>query len=1031
MNAVVASSASRPIPTTYPSSSRRPSVNRRSSVSRKPSIASFNPNPNELITYIVPDFNAISYIQKDFVTSGEFFLAEEAVVSGFDLYLVEQWVNSRKIGTVVLTFTGNQASKTSVIKFTILKKQLKYYPFRFQEYLNELMVNYAKIKKMDEKQSTTSSRRNSVDPHNHRNGDSHTGRTDDDLLSKDLSRKLSNIPTLTPEMDQESENTLSRPSSRLTNESKTNELCFVTNLASLPSNLNLIPVPHDSGDLEENFMINSNLKRLQCSGRSLFMTTSKISDANEDKFRHMYKINNVNIPIKFAIRELVNIIQISLFYFDLLDARFCDGLLCDKTEEAIMNWWNLIGLPHFNIKPNPKNGILPARTVAAILSLILSTKLRLLMIGGCDVPKDPFEFESFMISIGQFQKQYKIEKRRKLDLETLNKLFAATNSILLPERNKISNFYDSPSRDNENPRTTGQIYKKNKGYYSNELRKLTNVVKNTVQDRINVSSRDLDDTSSGSRIRNKIAKLSENLNPLDVETLDLEYLKSHITGKVLMRLFYENSSPNAPKSGDGSKYSPHHHHHRRNIPENSAKQYKFVSLKDSITNSQNLGESTDISRYSRGLTRMKMGLQSRKVTSANTMKQRESINESPCSPNNNFHPTIVDSLLQSDANSLHSEHTNKGTACDDKKFDPLEKFQFNLNRRNSFPFLMNEGNLNVLEFTRNDIQIKNVASKRSLSFSSIEDHVYRGDGGSFGTIERFSYNYLKGVNTVLKHVNLQKTYDSNEGKEDGGKCSLNGSKYGQSNGTKHEQSNGTKYQSNGQSNENSRKPKQEYNGNSPITLPVTNIKHSYKFLNLGLIRLNNVHNQMISNKVQIVDEDLSDNLQYNFHDLNSSIDRLIYETRILVKRINELEESCHLLDIKLNDQCKTKLSDIVSNLVQLRRFNQVFADPDERKKLMSKLTKNIHIPEQKEKQEPSKNVFKIVVIFLYEMILYVFELFKFDRANMNMDRIRQSWVKLDPNRNIINQAYSFVGRDPGKGSVASKAEIDTEADLLG
>jgi hypothetical protein len=112
MNAVVASSASRPIPPTYPASSRKSSVSHRSSVSRKPSIASFNPNPNELITYIVPDFNAISYIQKDFVTSGEFFLAEEAVVSGFDLYLVEQWVNSRKIGTVVWTFTGNQASKT-------------------------------------------------------------------------------------------------------------------------------------------------------------------------------------------------------------------------------------------------------------------------------------------------------------------------------------------------------------------------------------------------------------------------------------------------------------------------------------------------------------------------------------------------------------------------------------------------------------------------------------------------------------------------------------------------------------------------------------------------------------------------------------------------------------------------------------------------------------------------------------------------------------------------------------------------------
>lgn len=974
MNAA-ASAASIPYQPSYLASSHK------SSVGRKPSIASFNqnPNPNELITYLVPDFNAIAYIQKDFVESGEFFIAEEALVSGFDLYLVEQWVNSRKIGTVVWTFTGNQASKTPVIKFTILKKQSKYYPFRFQEYLNELMVNYAKIKKMDDKQSTTSSRRSSNEPNDSQ-----------DPENPRISKQFSNVSGLAP--DAQDSEALSRPISRLTNESSSNEVCFVTNLVSLPSNLNLIPVTQDMVDLEEHFTINSNLKRLQCSGRSLVMTTTKISDANEDKFRHMYKIDNVNIPIKFAIRELVNVIQISLFYFDLLDARYCDGLLCNKTEEAIINWWNLIGLPHFNIKPNPKNGILPARTVAAILSLVLSIKLRLQIIGGCDVPKDPFDFESFMISIGQFQKQYKLEKRRKLDLETLNKLFAATNSILLPERNKISNFNDSPSRNNENPRTTGQLYKKNKGYYSNEFRKLTNVVKNTVQDRMNVTSRDPDDKSSGSRIRNRIAKLSENLNPLEVETLDLEYLKSHITGKVLHRLFYGNSSLNPGLSEDGAK-STHHHHHRRKIPENLAKQYKFVSLKENITNSQNLMGITDISRYSRGLTRVKMGLQNRKLLSANE-KRIDSIKETP----KDFQANIVDSMVHSDTNSSQSELTNKGPACEDKKYDPLEQFQLNLNRRVSFPFLTNEENLNVLEFTKNDNKIKNFSWKRSMSFSNIEDHVFRGDGGSLACIERFSYDYLKGVNTILKYENLQKLYDFKfEGKEEAYKHS--------------QESNGKGVEERGS------------NGKSQ-ELSVTNsvIRQSYKLLNLELIRMNNGYHQMISNKIRIVDEDLSDNLQYNFHELNSSIDRLIYETRILVKRIKELEESCHLLDTKLNEHCKTKLSDIVSTLVQLRKFHQVFTDPAERSELVSKLTGNIQIRRDKEEHEQSKNIFKVVVIFLYEMILYVFELFKFDRANMNMDRIRLSWVKLDPNRKIINGAYSFVGRNPGKGSIASLEE---------
>ena len=141
---------------------------------------------------------------------------------------------------------------------------------------------------------------------------------------------------------------------------------------------------------------------------------------------------------------MVNIVQTCLFYFDLLDAKYCDGLLCTKTEEAITNWWNLIGLPHFSVKPNPVNGILPSRTVAAIVSLILSVRMRIQLVGSSDVPKDPFDFENFMIAIGQFQRQYKLDKTRKLDMETLNKLFTVTNARLLPQKN-TNYFYSQVS----------------------------------------------------------------------------------------------------------------------------------------------------------------------------------------------------------------------------------------------------------------------------------------------------------------------------------------------------------------------------------------------------------------------------------------------------------------------------------------------------------------------------------------------------------------------------------------------------------
>ena len=61
-------------------------------------------------------------------------------------------------------------------------------------------------------------------------------------------------------------------------------------------------------------MINSNLKKLQCTGRSVSMITSKISDASDDKFRQMCKIQSTKVPIVLQRKELVNIVQTCLFY---------------------------------------------------------------------------------------------------------------------------------------------------------------------------------------------------------------------------------------------------------------------------------------------------------------------------------------------------------------------------------------------------------------------------------------------------------------------------------------------------------------------------------------------------------------------------------------------------------------------------------------------------------------------------------------------------------------------------------------------
>lgn len=899
---------------------------------------------HELITYIIPDFKAVSYFEKEFSARNEFHIVEESTSSGFDIYLVEQWLSNRKIGTVISMFTGNQDQKVSVVKFTILKKQTRMYPLRFQEYLNEQILNQATLKKMD----IGSQHEDSSTIHNH--------------------------------VD--------------------NQVLFVTNITTLPSDLNLIPLPNgDSRIVEENFLLNYNLKKLQCSGRSLSLISDKISDASEDKFRQMYNIYTPHIPIRFAIQELINIIQMGLFYFDLLDAKYCDGLLCSKTEEAIMNWWNFIGLPHFNFKASPKNGILPSSTVAAIIGLILSVKIRLQLVGGCDVPKDPFDFENFMISIGQFQKQYKLEKRRKLDLETLNKLFSVTNAKILHDPNKVyhhnepydetydSNFTNSkvlslslnnlyPSLSNVTPMSTS---KRNKNYYSKELKKFTNVVKSTVQDRINMTNED-DPTNSKStlRIRNRLAKLTDNVSPLDVEILDLETLVKHyFVGKTLVRLWYGMG----PTSTDPKLINGKGQRNRQRIQNN--KQYEFVSFKDKISKNQNMPNLEEFSLYSKGLNKMKAGLQSTGLLSStpNLSKRDVSIlgKDSEKGDNGAYlgDPFIGEGRKKSFDNMYCN---NAPSICNDIN-NELMKINGGLNRRNSFPTTKQEDNLNLMEYKRNERllnldELNNISRKhRSLSFSYLEDYILRSDQKLY-TAESISSTHLKTVENLIQFNYLKKVF----------------------------------------------------NDDIPASTSQTNqhLASAYNQLNFELMKFTNIYNQTMANKYKIIDQDLSDKLEYDINELTATTDRLTYEKRIVSKRLNELDENSKILELKLHDQCEKKLASIIEHLVHLKKFNKVFSDIKERDEIVFKLTgkdsKKLNLEKTNTQTDGITQIFKLIIVFIYDIIILVFLYFKFDKRNMNLDRIMQTWRKVDPNKNIMNKAYKWIDRDPTKDMLSGLQE---------
>ncbi|KAM5355373.1 hypothetical protein ACJ41O_002019 [Fusarium nematophilum] len=197
---------------------------------------------------------------------------------------------------------------------------------------------------------------------------------------------------------------------------------MVTNLSSFPSALTVIPIPE--GDIRKYrslFIINENLKRLGCSGRS-GMTLSDPAEATQTKFLQLYKTSD-RVPVTQAVVELIKLCQVALYMFNKLGHEFIDGLLCDKTETAINNWWTEVGAEHYNFEPT--DGILGPTTVSALLGMLMGARNRLHWYGA-PVSKDVFDLDSTKRGIGHFQKSQKLERTRRLDRQTILKLYSAS-----------------------------------------------------------------------------------------------------------------------------------------------------------------------------------------------------------------------------------------------------------------------------------------------------------------------------------------------------------------------------------------------------------------------------------------------------------------------------------------------------------------------------------------------------------------------------------------------------------------------------
>ncbi|KAE8379129.1 hypothetical protein BDV26DRAFT_280534 [Aspergillus bertholletiae] len=197
---------------------------------------------------------------------------------------------------------------------------------------------------------------------------------------------------------------------------------FITDLNAFPSALTVIPVP--GGDIhkhKDDFIVNENLKRLNCSGRA-GLKLQPPTAATEAKFYHLYRTSE-RVPLYSAVTELVKECQIALMMFGNLAPEYVDGILCDVTEAAIGDWWRDIGVDLYNIEPS--DGVLGPTTVAALLGTLMGARNRLHAFGA-PVGKDAFDISNLKRGIGSFQKSQKLKRTRRLDRQTLDRLHRVT-----------------------------------------------------------------------------------------------------------------------------------------------------------------------------------------------------------------------------------------------------------------------------------------------------------------------------------------------------------------------------------------------------------------------------------------------------------------------------------------------------------------------------------------------------------------------------------------------------------------------------
>lgn len=297
---------------------------------------------------------------------------------GYEAYFVEQWISSRSSDNLIVTYTGDQNDRLIAYHVQSLSEHMQLQP----------------------------------PPHIHEPSKSLTQASKQHLPYDNWPPKF--ISYLVEQLES--------PFCVATETSL--GYAFITNLTQLNPFLSLIAAK--TGNIADDYdcyVVNYNLRKLGCGSRSA-TTTDEPSKSMEDKFKNTFKIDS-KVAINYAAVDLILITQTFLYYYGLLDPLYCDGLLCERTEAAIIEWWKLISeipmaLHVIRLKPPTCH---TADSIQAIIGFTVLCRY-LLELGGNNfsVPKDPMDVKKFKAAISKFQKHSKLEPTSKFNLETLLKL---------------------------------------------------------------------------------------------------------------------------------------------------------------------------------------------------------------------------------------------------------------------------------------------------------------------------------------------------------------------------------------------------------------------------------------------------------------------------------------------------------------------------------------------------------------------------------------------------------------------------------